>query len=1146
MRRFKYALALTALTSSCVAFAQQSIIAERVSKLVQLHPLERLTFGPDDNFQPAALGDGKQILLIQKTHMNPQISVLDLKTRERKVWRSDLRDADQVEVGPNGSDVVFRSLDRSPDGDICVIAGLTESIHCLSLPAGEKASPFWISKNRIGYLRKERSMAGFKLESYDLSSNQRVELNIDRLFHPSVDQQGKRLAWIEQIARQRSKQRIQYAAVTETGIGQRCSVELGWPGLSAYPRFSQDGAYLIFSHYLSDTNHDGRIDGEDNAILARMKLPENGCVAPGIIPEPLTSLSENCSQPNVTGKDLIVACAFEGSLDLYRLPETGVIPVDWGPAELTAAHASARSPEDRLLFLLSLYAKSEGQRPQLLRGIFAQHLLLDDESGAIEWLDKMKVQDQVLPNDANIFDKMLRAGELRKTEPTGELSITLRQKLEASLGELKKSTPVFLATAARARIQRLSSGNAGLARAKAELESLQNKKSENDLSFLLMSREWDLLAARLPLNEELYQKVLIASPLRPESQLIYWAKSLTRMSLANKNREAVLTKLVADTRLSNDVRKLIELELLSVKVARKEEKAYLNFDKVFSPERDKPLLVRLAGYRAIQLWTQSDLLKEVEFVTTNLLKYIPTPSLEATYARDYYIATAFDRAYDYVSAKNPTAALGHFYGAVTLTDDLEAHWGYLTMMVAAQRTQLIDRNIDDLKKRRFLDINEDLVRMYADLAKRQGQLPENPEAWLKKAKDVEKISHPFAEFLRGSVRLQWVLETPAMKVEAQREQLETARLELILALDGSRDNQRLKAQTLTNLGILGSESKIWGPAQRWWQERLELPFETELERQLAVYLRAQALIGLQDFQQASALLDSVAVDPNSELAKAFLHLRVQAAAFSGQHEKVLQLTEKQKNNFDNMNDLRLGLLQGRSYLRLKQNEKACSILGKVDSKLAPMTSVIPEGLPNGNTVQRLQILVRGFLSQCGGTESIARMQSYRDLLGIDLATQKRLALEELNFIELRLKNQIRLWMAKGDLSVDSVDGFIKDLESHRAEAGQLVTLGQFEGLYAVGSLALTSATKPNPEQIGEIKTRIDSFTNSAKLALARSDLLIAQRLKLEAVKMKLDGMTAADFTRWVQNSSDLRELGDRNQFLAQKTKESLEWMQRLP
>lgn len=187
--RFLWALALMPSTLAAQprpAPQAPTVVQMRADAQTRTVPLDRLTFGPDDNFQPAPFSDGRTLLFTRKAHMNPVLEVLDINKRELSSWRSNLRDVDSASVHAKSGQVVFRSLERSPDGEICVTNAMSESVSCLKLLNGEKSSPFWITENKIAFVRKERGSSQVSLESHDLKTGETTALVTAHLFHPSA------------------------------------------------------------------------------------------------------------------------------------------------------------------------------------------------------------------------------------------------------------------------------------------------------------------------------------------------------------------------------------------------------------------------------------------------------------------------------------------------------------------------------------------------------------------------------------------------------------------------------------------------------------------------------------------------------------------------------------------------------------------------------------------------------------------------------------------------------------------------------------------------------------------------------------------------------------------------------------------------
>ena len=119
---------------------------------------------------------------------------------------------------------------------------------------------------------------------------------------------------------------------------------------------------LFFSHYLDDTNHDNVIDANDNSVVFRASI-DSLLKNDAVFPEQLTSTDSNCSFPKAYKNQLYVTCAFEGSLDIYRLPITGVVPSQWDEKLMMSAHETARTYQERILILNSLKFRLGSRAP---------------------------------------------------------------------------------------------------------------------------------------------------------------------------------------------------------------------------------------------------------------------------------------------------------------------------------------------------------------------------------------------------------------------------------------------------------------------------------------------------------------------------------------------------------------------------------------------------------------------------------------------------------------------------------------------------------------------------------------------------------------------------------------------------------------
>jgi hypothetical protein len=66
------------------------------------------------------------------------------------------------------------------------------------------------------------------------------------------------------------------------------------PGVTGSVTFSSSGEYLLFTQFLNDTNRDGSIDGDDNAVVFRVGFDATAR-------EPIRPSSEPSSSPAAAG-----------------------------------------------------------------------------------------------------------------------------------------------------------------------------------------------------------------------------------------------------------------------------------------------------------------------------------------------------------------------------------------------------------------------------------------------------------------------------------------------------------------------------------------------------------------------------------------------------------------------------------------------------------------------------------------------------------------------------------------------------------------------------------------------------------------------------------------------------------------------------
>ena len=129
-----------------------------------------------------------------------------------------------------------------------------------------------------------------------------------------------------------------------------------------------------------------------------------------------------------------------------------------------------------------------------------------------------------------------------------------------------------------------------------------------------------------------------------------------------------------------------------------------------SASRSDYFLRKALYVRAILNFADAADFQHLNFIANNWLKYTTRQDTEYAYARDVFVNATLDRAYDNFAQKKYQLAGDYFYGSLSLTDDLESHFGYIVSLVANNQRQLLDVRYQNLKQRQFIDDNMKFVQ----------------------------------------------------------------------------------------------------------------------------------------------------------------------------------------------------------------------------------------------------------------------------------------------------------------------------------------------------------------------------------------------------------------------------------------------------
>ncbi|PWU17148.1 MAG: hypothetical protein C5B49_09470 [Bdellovibrio sp.] len=1142
-----------------------TIVQEREAKLERFLIPERLTFGPEDTYQGSRQPQRHRILYTHKAHLAPSVQLLDLNQRVQKDLGSRFRDSESPAVSPDESRILFRRLSVRAEGEICWVKEVDGTPECLASPEGEKTSPFWLGSGEIGYLRRPRNSDERELRIANLATRQDQVFHLGSIVEPQGSPQGNEVLFVggsELVLWNRQTQK-------------ECRAGLAWPGAMAFPRFDQSGEFIVFSLHLADSNEDGKIDIKDRAVIG--KVPRSAlCGGQALQPEVLTSLQYNCSHPRLS-KVLDMTCAYEGSLDLYQAPAEGLVPAHWKEQELLRAVDAARTPEERLFGLWTMQKRAPQALSQLMSRIWVQFLIMRDDVAAKSWLELAQAELKMPNSERQLWEQMFAVGILRKSEPPGALTLSLRQQLEQQLQKVRRSPASLLRRLVEVRIHWLLGDTNHLQQAQKELLQAVKESASSYPQILLAALEWeDLQTPTLPelsLQEFLVHNLPVSSP----EALPLWVRSLERLEVRPlAERRQVIQHMI--DRLSagktGAVSKLLQMELLALNVSEGQANAYLNFDREFSKLRNDargsaevpkaptwlfaahaPQLLRAVGYRAIHLWTQADRLQEIQYVTTNLLKYIPSPSFEWTAARDYFITSNFDRAYETEGQNKPIAALGHFYGSLTLTDDLEAHWGYLRNMVSAGRAAQLKPQLDALVSSHFIEKNEPRVRIMSELAQKSVGGAALTEAqiddFLTRLQATDGGSHPMALFLDAELRLEKLLMKPWGSTSEQVEESDKIHRNLILALDGSLDNRRLTAAIQQNMALLYSHTTQWGAAQRAWTQRLKYPFTNSADEGVARWFQAQSLFHLGEYSQALNALSSVTAIP-AAWRGALEHRRAFYATLAGDAATAKAAAEKAVEHSPQLsehNGQTALFLLAHAKWALKMNDQAFADFAKLWRALQDKGGEKLPQTPSAFHPRRLQILTTGYLAQLAPSTELKKLWNERRLqaLGTSMEEAKSLGLASDAFFEDRLKSLLAAWENGRALSPEDLQRFFADLDSYRNEAGVVASVPWFESLHGLMLLDLMGPEKLTRESKDEVYRRIDLFMASANKTPYPSPLLNSQVLRLRSTRYASErggrlAPTDKDFYNGLLTSDLMKKLRGESPALGQRTEDWLAFL----
>lgn len=306
-------------------------------------------------------------------------------------------------ISPDGRELAYIRYETEARGDACRRRirdngkARNDRVNCHETDDAD-LQIYWRHDGRLGILLREELHGDHVLLDGAFEKHpERKEANVVG-FALSPDDR-----WVAYVPLSRLREEVGVSfsnQVSAEGIRIRRAVpgaedfayEPDLPGVSAYPSFSPDGAYLYFSQFLNDTNRDGTIDGDDNGVVFRVAFRGDGEQAELARPEQLTNARWNCHYPSVREETMALTCGIGGNLHIYLLPPSGTVPASWDQARIRLQADRVQSPWNELLLRQHLLvgATDDSVRAKELKALTRLHLGLRGYEAAIHYAERRK------------------------------------------------------------------------------------------------------------------------------------------------------------------------------------------------------------------------------------------------------------------------------------------------------------------------------------------------------------------------------------------------------------------------------------------------------------------------------------------------------------------------------------------------------------------------------------------------------------------------------------------------------------------------------------------------------------------------------------------------------------------------------------
>jgi len=349
-RRFVAALlALVVSTLAARAMAQE----QPENSLRRPH---RLTAGVADQLLGQLAPDGKTLYFLSTRSTTHELFAEDLESGRSRRLFDDGADLTWPRVAPDGKSLLYLSF-RDGVSQLCVrdLPSGNDRRCLIGAPAALQAE--WVDHSRVVVVERPSLAGGLRVALVEVGPKLSERPMFERdLSTPAVSPDGRWIAYvpIERTTTSvgpsfaaRASEHLEVVRFDHPETPVKLAIDL--PGRTGQPTFSRDGRYLHFVQFFSDSNGDGIIDADDHGVLFRAPIDFASGVARLGEPEQLTDTGWNCQYPRPSATQLVATCTRDRQLDVYMLPLDGEVPRAWSLERVGVELDAVTRPVDQQL-----------------------------------------------------------------------------------------------------------------------------------------------------------------------------------------------------------------------------------------------------------------------------------------------------------------------------------------------------------------------------------------------------------------------------------------------------------------------------------------------------------------------------------------------------------------------------------------------------------------------------------------------------------------------------------------------------------------------------------------------------------------------------------------------------------------------------